>query len=164
GFNESFTIGGPVAADPDDLGLMTLPSMVLHGTGSVAALLYDEPLVLSKRGGPFSMTVSGAPFADHLEPQADCVGGVSIEVPMLYEDNGDDVYGSGNMPILVACQGSDAVLVSFGFGWSNLEAGVNYSWQRVRSGWNVFANANGGPQFLDEAEQQALVIGPGCSL
>ena len=155
---ESLTIGGTIAGDLADVGIVTV-SAVIFGGGSVAAPLYDEPATAA-----WSMTLSGTPPADHLIPLEFLGVDGAMELPNSYADaDGSGSFGDGDMPLLPACSNGALVAVFWLPAATTMSAAMTATMTGWSTGWSVsYLSESGGE--VPEADRTKLTIDDSCTM
>ena len=125
----SITIGGSYAAstgsDAERVALIpgALPS-------SPDTVLYDGVL-----GDPWTISVDGAPPADHFT-EMDGVGNAALELPLAYSDvDGSVSLTDGDAPIAYACWDSLPVGLLYVPGITDLVTAVSWTQYGLGAGW-----------------------------
>ena len=152
----SITFGGAWTGAGDEL--VVLPSVAFDG-GSVSAYLYDDALT-----DPWSVTLDGAPDADHFEP-LDGVGDAALEVPIAYTDgdhSGD--FTANDTPVAAACWNSLPVGLIYLPGVSDLITAWSLAAQGVGTGWVGITLGDTGGTTLSDADLGTLALDDSCSL
>ena len=155
---ESLTIGGTIAGDLADVGIVTV-SAVIFGGGSVAAPLYDEPATAN-----WSMTLSGTPPADHLVPLEFLGVDGAMELPNSYADaDGSGSFGDGDMPLLPACSNGAPVAVFWLPSATTMNAAMTATMTGWGTGWSVsYLSESGGE--VPEADRTLLSMDDSCTM
>lgn len=151
-------LAGTVSYDPDaSYRLAVLPSVAFEGAFN-GDLVYDEGLE-----GPWEIAVEGAPDADHL---ADLSGnGVwgALEVPIVYDDDGDHAVEEREI-VGPACSGTAVAALLWVaepgdpfVAYYQAVSGTTPGWYTVRS------TTTGDLELMDEDSATNLLIGGSCS-
>ena len=126
--------------------------------GSVDTYVYDGPL-----DDPWSVTLDGAPDADHFA-ELEGVGLGALEVPIAYTDSdGSGGYTSPDPLAFPAC--SDGVVAGLVYlpGITDLMTGWSLTLQGVGSGWVGLTLADSGGALLSDAQLQDLALDGSCT-
>lgn len=156
-------IGGSVSGAVSGGERMALQPFVTFDGSEVDEILLDELLT-----DPWSMSVSGAPPADHVGILGDGSGPISeaaLEIPVTYVDvDGSGDFNGGDQPLYAACNGDAAVALIWLEPPTELQTAFFLSSMGVGAGWAALQIGEAGGAPLTEAERTSLDFGTGCSL
>lgn len=157
---ESITIGGTAAGlGAADARLTFVPYVMFDG-GSVDAYLADEPL-----DETWSLTVTGAPEADHWGPIEGFPEDAAMEFPIAYDDlDGSEGFTSADAPVAATCYDGTAVSLLYLDVPTDLQIGYLLTIYGIHVGWTALSVSDTGPGVLDEDQAQELEITTSCTL
>ncbi|MCB9795470.1 MAG: hypothetical protein H6741_22420 [Alphaproteobacteria bacterium] len=160
---ESLTLAGSYTAEfpLGDQRVAVISGETFSGSPP-ATLLYDEDLSES-----WSITLSGAPPADHWDTSGEING--AYEVAVTYDDSdGSGAFSDGDTPRFVPCLEDAAVVAVWSAGPEDLVTAVYMSVLGIGTGWGALALPAGGQEedvlYLDAEAATNLEFSGGCAL